>query len=76
MTEIGERDLLVERRLTGIEAKLEELKNLIMEGLVTQLRDHGKRIAILERRAIWQAGWTAGAAAAGSIVTAVVMKFF
>lgn len=76
MTEFGERDLLVERRLTGIEARLEELKSLILEGLVTQLKDHGKRIAQLERRAVWQAGWMAGAAAASSAVTALIMKFF
>lgn len=76
VTELGERDLLVERRLTGIEARLEELKSLILEGLVTQLKDHGKRIALLERRAVWQAGWMAGAAAASSVITALVMKIF
>lgn len=80
MTNLGERDLQVEGRLAKIEVKLEELKNLILQGLVTQLKDHGKRIAALERRAIWKKGWIAGVAAASSILTAVltsvIMKLF
>lgn len=73
---VEERDLAVEARLTRIETKIEELKTLILDGMVTQLKDHGKRIAILERRAIWHAGWMAGAAAASSAITAALMKFF
>lgn len=76
MSDLDERDLLVEGRLTRIEAKIEELKNLILEGLVTQLKDHGKRIAVLENRAVWQAGWMTGVAAVSSVITAMVMKFF
>lgn len=40
--------------------------------VVTQLRDHGKRVSILERRQAWQIGWMAGAGAVG----AALEKFF
>lgn len=76
MSDLDEHDLLVEGRLTRIETKIEELKNLILEGLVTQLKDHGKRLTVLENRAVWQAGWIAGVAAVSSVITAVVVKFF
>ena len=59
-----------EARLARIEALLENQR--MDDAILTQLRDHGKRIAILERRQAWQIGWMAGAGAVG----AALGKFF
>lgn len=61
-----------ESRLARIEALLEALNKRMDDAILTQLRDHGKRIAILERRQSWQIGWMTGAGAVG----AMVGKFF
>lgn len=71
MTEIiREHDLHTESRLARIEAKLDALNERIDEALVTQIKDHGKRIASLEQRMTWAAGWVAGAACVSSALTA------
>ena len=67
-----EIELNHESRLARIEALLEALNKRMDDAILTQLRDHGKRIAILERRQAWQIGWMAGAGAVG----AMVGKFF
>lgn len=66
--EIGE----VKAGISGLQAEVSGLRERIDDIVVTQLRDHGKRIAILERRQAWQIGWMAGAGAVG----AMVGKFF
>lgn len=68
-TGVRERDLTTEQRLTRIEAKLDALTDRIDDAIVTQVKDHGKRLTNLERRAMWAAGWTAGAACAASGLT-------
>ena len=67
-----EIELNHESRLARIEALLEALNKRMDDAILTQLRDHGKRVAILERRQAWQIGWMAGAGAVG----AMVGKFF
>lgn len=71
---LREHDLLTESRLARIEAKLDALGDRIDEALVTRLKDQGKRIAALERRTVWSAGWAAGAACAASTLTAVAVR--
>ena len=71
---LTQRDLEMESRLVRIEEKVDELGRRIDEALLTQLKDHGKRIGALERRSVWQAGWVAGAAFAASSVTAFLVK--
>ena len=66
--EIGE----VKAGISGLQAEVSGLRERIDDIVVTQLRDHGKRIAILERRQAWQIGWMAGAGAVG----AALVKFF
>lgn len=66
--EIGE----VKAGISGLQAEVSGLRERIDDIVVTQLRDHGKRIAILERRQAWQLGWMAGAGAVG----AALGKFF
>ncbi|WP_448338825.1 hypothetical protein AB9L11_11825 [Desulfovibrio piger] len=66
--EIGE----VKAGISGLQAEVSGLRERIDDIVVTQLRDHGKRIAILERRQAWQIGWMAGAGAVG----AALGKFF
>lgn len=73
-TEYTPRDLEMESRLVRIEEKVDELGRRIDEALLTQLKDHGKRLALLEKRQIWVAGWIAGAACAASGVTALLMR--
>lgn len=63
-------------RLARIETQLEELNRRIDEVVVGQVRDHGKRIAALERRGTWMAGWIAGAAAVGGAVGVIIQKVF
>lgn len=61
-----------EERLARIEAQLAGLNQRLDEVVISQLKDHGKRLAALERRQIWIGGWIAGAAAAGSALTYLV----
>ena len=66
--EIGE----VKAGISGLQAEVSGLRERIDDIVVTQLRDHGKRIAILERLQAWQIGWMACAGAVG----AALGKFF
>lgn len=66
--EIGE----VKAGISGLQAEVSGLRERIDDIVVTQLRDHGKRVAILERRQAWQIGWMTGAGAVG----AALGKFF
>lgn len=70
---LREHDLQTESRLARIEAKLDALNDRIDDVLVTQIKDHGQRIAELERRTAWATGWIAGAACVSSALTALVM---
>lgn len=61
-----------EERLARIEAQLAGLNQRLDEVVISQLRDHGKRIQALENRGVWVAGWIAGAGAIGSAVGALL----
>ncbi len=47
--------------IARLEAKVDALIIRFDEAITTQVKDHGKRLGVLERRAVWQAGWIAGA---------------
>lgn len=64
-----------EERLARIEAQLAGLNQRLDEVVISQLKDHGKRLQALEKRGIWVAGWIAGAGAIGSAVGVVVTLF-
>lgn len=59
-----------EERLARIEAQLAGLNQRLDEVVISQLRDHGKRIQALENRGVWVAGWLAGVAFAGGMIGA------
>lgn len=59
-------------RLARIEAQIVGVNQRLDEVVITQLRDHGKRLQALERRGIWLAGWIAGVGAVGSAIGACV----
>lgn len=70
-----ERSLSQAERLARIEEQIAAIRRDIAEMVCTQIKDHGKRIAALEKRAVWTAGWMAGAACASSGLTALLMRF-
>ena len=59
-----------EERLARIEAQLAGLNQRLDEVVISQLKDHGKRLAALERRQVWIGGWIAGAGAVGVSIEA------
>lgn len=59
-----------EERLARIEAQLAGLNQRLDEVVISQLRDHGKRLQALERRGVWIAGWLAGVGAVGAVIGA------
>ncbi|WP_241160227.1 hypothetical protein [Desulfovibrio sp. ZJ369] len=73
--ELSEYDLNTAASIARLEAKVDALIIRFDEAITTQVKDHGKRLGVLERRAVWQAGWIAGAGLAGSAMTAVIFKF-
>lgn len=67
-------DMSPEERLARIEAQLVGLNQRLDEVVISQLRDHGKRIQALENRGVWVAGWIAGAGVvAGGVATLVTL---
>lgn len=59
-------------RLARIEADVLYLRERMDEVVISQLKDHGKRLQALERRGTYIAGWVAGAMAFGSVIGAIV----
>lgn len=72
--ELSEHDLNTAASIARLEAKVDALIVRFDEAITTQVKDHGKRLGVLERRAVWQAGWIAGAGLVGSAMTALVIK--
>lgn len=67
-------DMTPEERLARIEVQLAGLNQRLDEVVISQLRDHGKRIQALENRGVWVAGWIAGAGiVAGGVATLVTL---
>lgn len=65
----------VNAELASLRAEVSALRERIDEIVITQIKDHGKRIAALERRQIWIGGWIAGAGAVGACAAWLLDKF-
>ncbi len=79
MNEMHETDIVreigeVKSGIAGLRAEVEGLRERIDDVVVSQLRDHGKRLAELERRQIWVGGWVAGAGAVGAALVWLIQK--
>jgi len=74
MQDFTQHDLDMDVRLTRIESKMDALNQRFDEALATQLKDHGKRLASLERRQVWFGGWVAGAGAMGAALVWLVQR--
>ena len=70
MKEIG--DLKAE--LSGMHSELKGLRERIDDALISQLRDHGKRIAALESWCVWLVGWAAGAGLVSGVLVSLLGK--
>ena len=70
MKEIG--DLKAE--LSGMHSELKGLRARIDDALISQLRDHGKRIAALESWRVWLVGWAAGAGLVSGVLVSLLGK--
>ena len=70
MKEIG--DLKAE--LSGMHSELKGLRERIDDALISQLRDHGKRIAALESWRVWLVGWAAGAGLVCGVLVSLLGK--
>lgn len=68
MKEISE----VKAALAAVQAELVAVNKRIDDALISQVRDHGKRIAALEAWRVWLIGWAAGA----GIVSHFVFQLF
>lgn len=68
--EIGE----IKAELSGLRSEVSALRERIDEIVITQLKDHGKRLTLLERRQVWVGGWIAGAGAAGAAIVWLIGK--
>jgi len=55
MKEIGD----MKAELAGVHSELQGLRERIDDALLSQLRDHGKRLAALETWRVWLVGWAA-----------------
>ena len=72
MNDFSQHDLDMEKRLARIEGKVDALTGRIDEIVVTQLKDHGKRLAAMESRMVWVGGWIAGAGLTGAALAWLV----
>ena len=49
--------------LSGMHSEMRGLRERIDDALISQMRDHAKRLAALETWRVWLVGWAAGAGA-------------
>ena len=70
MKEIG--DLKAE--LSGMHSELKGLRERIDDALISQMRDHAKRLAALESWRVWLVGWAAGAGLVSGVLVSLLGK--
>jgi len=70
MKEIGD----MKAELSGMHSELKGLRERIDDALISQLRDHGKRLAALESWRVWLVGWAAGAGLISSVLISLLGK--
>ena len=66
--EMGE----IKAEMSGMSAEVKALRERIDDVLISQVRDHGKRIAALENWRVWLIGWAAGA----GVVSHFIIQLF
>lgn len=64
----------VESRLIRVEDKLDAINQRIDDALLSQIRDHGKRIAALESWKMWVVGVAAGVGGVTSFIAQVLQR--
>lgn len=69
-----ERAIANEGRLARVEEKVDAINGKLDDAILTQLKDHGKRIAAIENARLWSLGWLAGVAAAVGVVSSYLVK--
>ena len=60
--------------LSGMHSEMRGLRERIDDALISQLRDHGKRIAALEAWRVWLVGWAAGAGLVSGVLVSLLGK--
>jgi len=70
MKEIGD----MKAELSGMHSEMKGLRERIDDALISQLRDHGKRLAALESWRVWLVGWAAGAGLISSVLISLLGK--
>ena len=60
--------------LSGMHSEMRGLRERIDDALISQLRDHGKRLAALETWRVWLVGWAAGAGLISSVLISLLGK--
>lgn len=60
--------------LSGMHSEMKGLRERIDDALLSQLRDHGKRLAALESWRVWLVGWAAGAGLISGTLLSVLWK--
>ena len=73
--EVLEKLSAVREELSRMTARIEALDKRIDDAVVSQVRDHGKRIAALEQKQAWIAGAIALAGGLGASVSVILQIF-
>ena len=73
--DMAEKLAAVREELARMTAKIEALDKRIDDAVVSQVRDHGKRIAALEKHQAWIAGAIALAGGVGASVGTIIQLF-
>ena len=60
--------------LSGMHSEMRGLRERIDDALISQLRDHGKRLAALESWRVWLVGWAAGAGLVSGVLVSLLGK--
>lgn len=71
-----EREIATEGRLARLEGKVDSINEKLDEAILSQIKDHGKRIASLERARAYSTGWVVGAGAVAGAAASLVGKLF
>ena len=73
--DMAEKLAAVREELARMTARIEALDKRIDDAVVSQVRDHGKRIAALEQKQAWIAGAIALAGGLGASISVILQIF-
>ena len=60
--------------LSGMHSEMRGLRERIDDALISQMRDHAKRLAALESWRVWLVGWAAGAGLVSGVLVSLLGK--